>query len=93
LGRACIARADARRLFEEKRREQKARGVAERNERQAIEQDRQWRAGLPKGAAWYDIPAGMSPALRCCRWSPGGQLDFWVKEHMPRLEWFGRVRR
>jgi hypothetical protein len=25
-------------------------------------------------------------------WSPGGQLDYWVKEHRPRLEWFGRVR-
>jgi hypothetical protein len=25
-------------------------------------------------------------------WSPGGQLDWWVKERRPRLEWFGRVR-
>ena len=25
-------------------------------------------------------------------WSPGGQLDWWVKESRPRLEWFGRVR-
>ena len=25
-------------------------------------------------------------------WSPGGQLDWWVKEGRPRLEWFGRVR-
>ena len=25
-------------------------------------------------------------------WSPGGQLDYWVKEHRPRLEWWGRVR-
>ena len=25
-------------------------------------------------------------------WSPGGQLDWWVKEHRPRLEWWGRVR-
>ena len=21
--------------------------------------------------------------------SPGGQLDWWVKEHRPRLEWWG----
>ena len=25
-------------------------------------------------------------------WSNAGQLDWWVKEHRPRLEWFGRVR-
>ena len=25
-------------------------------------------------------------------WSKGGQLDWWVKEHRPRVEWFGRVR-
>jgi hypothetical protein len=24
--------------------------------------------------------------------SAAGQLDWWVKEHRPRLEWFGRVR-
>jgi hypothetical protein len=22
-------------------------------------------------------------------WSRAGQLDWWVKEHRPRLEWFG----
>jgi hypothetical protein len=64
LGRACIARADARRLFEEKRAaEQKAREMAEANEQQAIEADRQWRAGLPKGAAWYDVPPGVLPVV------------------------------
>ena len=25
-------------------------------------------------------------------WKPGGQPDWWVEEHRPRLEWFGRVR-
>ena len=25
-------------------------------------------------------------------WSPGGTLDWWVKEHRPRTEWWGRVR-
>jgi hypothetical protein len=25
-------------------------------------------------------------------WSPGGQLDWWVKENRPRVEWWGRVR-
>ncbi len=25
-------------------------------------------------------------------WSKAGQLDWWVKEHRPRVEWWGRVR-
>jgi hypothetical protein len=25
-------------------------------------------------------------------WEKAGQLDWWVKEHRPRLEWLGRVR-
>jgi hypothetical protein len=25
-------------------------------------------------------------------WSNAGQLDWWIKEHRPRLEWWGRVR-
>jgi hypothetical protein len=25
-------------------------------------------------------------------WAAAGTLDWWVKEHRPRLEWFGRVR-
>jgi len=25
-------------------------------------------------------------------WSHAGQLDRWMKERRPRLEWFGRVR-
>ena len=25
-------------------------------------------------------------------WTPAGQLDWWVKESRPRLEWLGRVR-
>jgi hypothetical protein len=25
-------------------------------------------------------------------WTHAGQLDWWVKERRPRLEWFGRVR-
>jgi hypothetical protein len=29
------------------------------------------------------IPAEMTT------WSKAGQLDLWVKEHRPRLEWFG----
>jgi hypothetical protein len=63
LGRAAVGRDDARRLFTEKREaEQKARELAAHNERQAVEADRQWRASLPRGAAWYDVPPGVHPA-------------------------------
>jgi hypothetical protein len=30
--------------------------------------------------------------VEAATWSPGGQLDWWVKEHLPRPEWWGRVR-
>jgi hypothetical protein len=30
--------------------------------------------------------------VEAATWAPGGQLDWWVKEHRPRLEWWGRVR-
>ena len=63
IGRDCIARGDAKRLFEEKRAaEQKAREIAAANERAAIERDRQFRAALPKGKAWYEVPPGVHPA-------------------------------
>jgi hypothetical protein len=64
LGRAAVSRSDARRLFEEKRAaEAKAREMAEANERQAIEADLQWRAALPRGAAWYEVPPGVLPVV------------------------------
>jgi hypothetical protein len=31
-------------------------------------------------------------SVEIATWSKAGQLDWWVKEHRPRLEWFGRVR-
>ena len=64
LGRLCVGRADARRLFDEQREnEARAREVMARNEAAAIEKDRQRRAQLPKGLAWYDVPVGLSPAM------------------------------
>jgi hypothetical protein len=49
VGRLAIARADAKRLFSERAEgAARAREVAERHERQAVEADRQWRAALPK---------------------------------------------
>ncbi len=64
LGRVAITRDDARRLFVEKR-EAEARGreMAAEVERQAIEQDRQWRANLPSGMPWYEIPDGVLPVV------------------------------
>jgi hypothetical protein len=61
LGRDCVARADARRLFEEKRAaEQRAREMANETERLAIERDQAFRATLNKGIPWYALPAGVS---------------------------------
>jgi hypothetical protein len=63
LGRASIPRAAARELFEARRAsEAKAREMAAANEQAAIERDREFRAALPKGKAWYEVPAGVHPA-------------------------------
>jgi hypothetical protein len=63
LGRPSVSRSDARRLLTQKREaEARAREVAAANERQAVEADRQWRAGLPRGAAWWEVPDGVHPA-------------------------------
>ena len=63
LGRPAIARADARQLFAEAAAaEVRQREVAERNERAAIEKDREFRAGLNKGIPWHHLPDGVSPA-------------------------------
>jgi hypothetical protein len=51
LGRSAVSRADARQLLDEKREnEARRREIAERQERQAIKQDRQRRAQLWTGA-------------------------------------------
>jgi hypothetical protein len=61
LGRLCVSRSDARRLFEEHREtESRRREVLERQEALAVEQDRAFRAALPKGLAWYELPDGVS---------------------------------
>jgi hypothetical protein len=31
-------------------------------------------------------------AVEVATWAQAGQLDWWVKERRPHLEWFGRVR-
>jgi hypothetical protein len=63
LGRDSIPRQAARRLLDE-RREQELKQAALRRlaEQQAIEADQAFRASLPRGAAWYDVPPGVHPA-------------------------------
>jgi hypothetical protein len=62
LGRLSVRRSDARKLFEQKRQaEQRAREIAEARERAAIERDAEFRAALPRGLSWLDVPPGMSP--------------------------------
>jgi hypothetical protein len=64
LGRSSISRVDARQLFDEHR-ENEARKARQREaaERQAIELDRQWRAQLPSGVPWYEIPPDVLPVV------------------------------
>jgi hypothetical protein len=63
LGLASITRSDARMLIAERREaEAHAREVAARQEQAAIERDRAFRAALPTGLHWTDIPVGVSAA-------------------------------
>jgi hypothetical protein len=63
LGRPSISRAAARELFAEHR-EDEARKARHREEteRQAIEADRRFRAGLPGGIRSDAVPAGVTAA-------------------------------
>jgi bifunctional ADP-heptose synthase (sugar kinase/adenylyltransferase) len=63
VGRDSITKADARRLFDERREHEiRRRQIAARQEQAALEADRAFRAGLPKGLHWTDIPVGVSAA-------------------------------
>jgi hypothetical protein len=63
IGRPAISRADAKQLIDEKQQgEAHAREVAARQEREAVERDRAFRAALPTGLHWTDIPVGVSAA-------------------------------
>jgi hypothetical protein len=77
VGRRSISRADARQLLSERRENEiRQREIAERQERQAIERDRQWREQLrspvPQTAGWRpgcrSSPTGSSPTLSRLRW-------------------------
>jgi hypothetical protein len=63
LGRASVARDAARGLFTEHRANEARR--AEHHaalEQAAIEADRLWRARLPRGLPWFEVPDGLHPA-------------------------------
>lgn len=64
IGRASISRDAARQLFDEYRADEvrKAEHRA-RQEREAIEADRQFRAQLPRGLSWVDVPPGVLPVV------------------------------
>jgi hypothetical protein len=63
LGRPAISRDDARMLLTEKREDEiRRREWAARQEQQAVERDRAFRAALPKGTHWTDVPDGVSAA-------------------------------
>jgi hypothetical protein len=64
LGRRCVSRADAKRLLDAQRQNEiRKQDQAARLEQEAVEKDRQRRAQLPKGLAWHEVPAGLSPAM------------------------------
>jgi hypothetical protein len=58
---ACVSLAAARQLFDEHREnEQRKREMAARNEAAAVLRDQQFRAALPRGLPWYELPDGVS---------------------------------
>jgi hypothetical protein len=64
LGRPSIPRAAAKMLFDEHRADEvrKAEMRAE-CEKRAVEADREWRAQMPRGVPWYEIPDGVLPVV------------------------------
>jgi hypothetical protein len=67
IGRASVARTDAKRLIaEEREREALRREKAAEAERAAEEKDREWRAQLHPGIPWHRMPdpGGLSPVMQ-----------------------------
>lgn len=63
LGRDAVTREAVGRLLEEKRaNELRAAALRKVAEAEAIAADEAFRASLPRGRAWYDMPAGESVA-------------------------------
>ena len=63
VGRKSVSRSDARALLAEQREaESQKRAAAEAAERAAEAADKAWRASLPRGVSWIDMPPGIHPA-------------------------------
>jgi hypothetical protein len=63
IGRASIARADAKMLLDEQREnERRQREAAEARDRAAVQADKAWRSQLSRGVSWLDMPPGVAPA-------------------------------
>jgi hypothetical protein len=64
IGRSAVSSVDARMLIAEYRAAEAVKAeMRARQEREAIESDRHWRAQLPHGLPWYDIPDGVLPVV------------------------------
>jgi hypothetical protein len=63
IGRSAISSADARQLLDERREDELRQArIRQAAEQRAVEQDQQWRAQLPAGIAWHQIPPGATAA-------------------------------
>jgi hypothetical protein len=63
IGRPAISREDAKRLLDAQRQDEiRRQDHAARLEQDAVEKDRAFRASLPRGVAWHEVPPGLSPA-------------------------------
>jgi hypothetical protein len=57
IGRPAVAREDARKLLDDQRQNEiRRQDQMVRQEAAAIEQDRAWRASLPRGIPWHQLP-------------------------------------
>jgi hypothetical protein len=63
IGRPSVSRADAKQLFDElHQNELRKREMAAQLDLQAVERDREFRAGLNKGIPWHHLPGGVTAA-------------------------------
>jgi hypothetical protein len=72
IGRRCLSRGDAKKLLDAQRQDEiRRQDLAARREQEAVEKDRVRRALIPKGLAWHEVPAGMTPAEAMVAGDPG----------------------
>jgi hypothetical protein len=64
IGRSAISSSDAKMLLDEKHENERRRHeAAVRAEQAAVEADKAWRAALPRGLHWTDVPDGVLPVV------------------------------